>query len=314
MHRRQISIAFALLLNALLPLVARGDSPAAKRSVTIYRDTWGVPHIYAKTAADGAYGLGYAQAQDRLDDIYIAFRTGLGRLCEAFGKDKDRLQQDYIMKVCQNEERAKEYWDKKAPKHIKDITASFAAGIQRYVDEHPEKVPTFALKIEPWYVLTVGRAMTLRWPLGTIMDDMKHGREKERTAKNLPMRSNEWSVAPSRSAEKVPILLSDPHLTWEGLAVMYEARVHAGDLHMNGFFLAGSCILGIGHNQHVGWALTTGGPDTSDVYKVKFKMGVPLKYEYDGKMRVAKMKFITVECKDAPPSSGPRSSRISGRS
>ena len=115
MHRRQISIAFALLLNALLPLVARGDSPAAKRSVTIYRDTWGVPHIYAKTAADGAYGLGYAQAQDRLDDIYIAFRTGLGRLCEAFGKDKDRLQQDYIMKVCQNEERAKEYWDKKRP-------------------------------------------------------------------------------------------------------------------------------------------------------------------------------------------------------
>ena len=107
--------AFALLLIALLPLGARGDSPAAKRSVTIYRDTWGVPHIYAKTAADGAYGLGYAQAQDRLDDIYIAFRTGLGRLCEAFGKDKDRLQQDYIMRVCQNEELAKKYWTDRPP-------------------------------------------------------------------------------------------------------------------------------------------------------------------------------------------------------
>ena len=65
-----------------------------------------------------------------------------------------------------------------------------------HVDEHPEKVPKFALKIEPWYVLTVGRAMTLRWPLGTIMDDLKHGRKKERTAKNLPMRSNEWCVGP----------------------------------------------------------------------------------------------------------------------
>ncbi len=69
---------------------------------------------------------------------------------------------------------------------------------------------------------------------------------------------------------------------------------------MNGFFLAGSPILGIGHNQHVGWALTTGGPDTSDVYKMKFKMGLPPKYEYDGKWRVAKMKFITVDIKDAP--------------
>ena len=300
MHCRRVSTALVLLVNVILAAAVRADGPAAKRTVTVYRDTWGVPHIYAKTEADGAYGLGYAQAQDRLDDIYIAFRTGLGRMCEAFGKDKDRLEQDYIMRVCRNEELSKEYWEKKAPKHVKEVTESFTAGIQRCVDEHPEKVPPFALKIEPWYVLTVGRAMILRWPLGTIMDDLKHGREKERAAKNLPMRSNEWCVAPARSADKVPILLSDPHLTWEGLAVMYEARVHAGDLHMNGFFLAGSPILGIGHNQHVGWALTTGGPDTSDVYKMKFKMGLPPKYEYDGKWRVAKMKFITVEIKDAP--------------
>src|SRR5580704_10180378 len=297
--------ACVLFLTVLVPVAARGGDPAPKRSVTVYRDTWGVPHIYAKTAAEGAYGLGYAQAQDRLDDIYIAIRTGLGRLCEALGKNKDRLEQDYIMKVCRNEELAKEYWDKKAPKHIKEVTQNFAAGIQRYVDEHPEKASKFALKIEPWYVLTVGRAMILRWPLGTIMDDLKHGREKERTAQNLPMRSNEWCVAPTRSADGESILLSDPHLTWEGLAVMYEARVHAGDLHMNGFFLAGSCILGIGHNQHVGWALTTGGPDTSDVYKMKFKLGIRPMYEYDGKMRTAKMKFITIECKDAPPSVRP---------
>src|SRR5580704_14820645 len=292
--------ACVLFLTVLVPVAARADEPSLKGSVTLYRETWGVPHIYAKTAAEGAYGLGYAQAQDRLDDIYIAIRSGLGRLCEALGKNKDRLEQDYIMKVCRNEELAKEYWDKKAPKHIKEVTQNFAAGIQRYVDEHPEKASKFALKIEPWYVLTVGRAMILRWPLGTIMDDLKHGREKERTAQNLPMRSNEWCVAPTRSADGESILLSDPHLTWEGLAVMYEARVHAGDLHMNGFFLAGSPILGIGHNQHVGWALTTGGPDTSDVYKMKFKMGLPPKYEYDGKWRVAKMRFITVEIKDAP--------------
>jgi acyl-homoserine-lactone acylase len=300
MQLLRLSTSFVLFATLIVPVAARGDDPATKRSVTVYRDTWGVPHIYAKTAAEGAYGLGYAQAQDRLDDIYIAIRTGLGRLCEAFGKDKERLEQDYIMKVCRNEELAKEYWDTKAPKHIKEVTENFAAGVQRYVDEHPEKVPKFALKIEPWYVLTVGRAMILRWPLGTIMDDLKHGRAKVRTAENLPMRSNEWCVAPSRSADGESILLSDPHLTWEGLAVMYEARVHAGDLHMNGFFLAGSPILGIGHNQHVGWALTTGGPDTSDVYKMKIKMGLPPKYEYDGKWRVAKMRFITVDIKGAP--------------
>jgi acyl-homoserine-lactone acylase len=286
------------LLLLLSPLVAGADSPPAKESVTIYRDTWGVPHIYAQTEAAGAYGLGYAQAEDRLDDIYINLRTGLGRMAEAFGKS--HVEQDYIMRICRNEELAKSYW-KTAPKHVKDITAGLMAGIQRYVTEHPERVPKFAIKLEPWQALTIGRAMTLRWPLGTIMDDLHHGQELERKPKHLPMRSNQWCVAPSRSADKVAILLADPHLTWEGLAVMYEARVHAGGLHMNGFFLAGSPILGIGHNQHVGWALTTGGPDTSDVYKMKFRLSPSPQYEYDGKWRDAKMTFIQVPIKDSSP-------------
>jgi len=294
-------ICASLVLFPLVSLTAASgvaEDAVAKRSVTLYRDTWGVPHIYAKTPAEGAYGLGYAQAQDRLDDIYMSLRTGLGRLAEAFGKKY--AEQDYIMRLCRNEELAKEYW-KTAPSYIKETNAAFAAGIQRYVDEHPEKVPKFAIKIEPWQVLTIGRAMTLRWPLGTIQDDLENGKKKARATKNLPMRSNQWSVAPSRSADHVPILLADPHLTWEGLAVMYEARVHAGDLHMNGFFLIGSPLLGIGHNQHVGWALTTGGPDTSDVYKMKFKIGLRPQYEYDGKWRDAKMTLITVPIKGSAP-------------
>ena len=63
--------------------------------------------------------------------------------------------------------------------------------------------------------------------------------------------------AAERTADRIPILLTDPHLTWEGLAVLYEARVHAGDLHMNGYFLIGSPIVGIGHTQHVGWAFAS---------------------------------------------------------
>ncbi len=141
---------------SLVWLAAPGaDEPALKGSVTLYRDTWGVPHIYAKTEAEGAYGLGYAQAEDRLDDIYINLRTGLGRMAEAFGKQ--HVEQDYIMRLCRNEELAKKYWAT-APKHVKDVTAGFMAGIQRYVADHPEKVPKFAIQLEPWQVLTVGRA------------------------------------------------------------------------------------------------------------------------------------------------------------
>ncbi len=117
------------------------------------------------------------------------------------------------------------------------------------------------------------------------MDDLERGQKEQHAGKNVPMRSNQWCVAPSRSADKVPDSAGRPAPHWEGLAVMYEARVHAGDLQMNGFFLAGGPTLGIGHNQHVGWALTTGGPDTSDVYQMKFRMGLPKpQYEYDGQV------------------------------
>ena len=144
-------------------------------------------------------------------------------------------------------------------------------------------------------MLTIGRAMILRWPLGTINDEKNRAPKDKRP----PMGSNEWAVSPSRSADKVAILLSDPHLTWEGLAVLYEARVHAAELQMNGFFLIGSPILAIGHNQHVGWALTTGGPDTADVFEMKIRFSAQLEYEYDGQWKPFTQQLFSIPVKGA---------------
>ncbi|MBX7166066.1 MAG: penicillin acylase family protein [Pirellulales bacterium] len=265
--------------------------------VTVYRDDWGVPHIYADTPAGGAFGLGYAQAEDRLEDIYFAVRTGLGRMAEAYGPDW--VDQDYIMRLCRNEEVMREAWPK-CPPELVQFARAFHAGIEAYIAEHPDRVPKSALPLEPWMFGTVGRAMILRWPLGTIQDDLEN-RERE----HVLMRSNEWSVSPARTADHRAILLADPHMTWDGLAVLYEARVHAGDLHMCGFFLIGTPIMGYGHNQHVGWANTTGGPDTADVYKltVRKKPGLIPVYEYlyDGQWRPMKLVFNRIEVKDSKP-------------
>lgn len=300
---RTLRLVLLLLPAAVLlapASVSCGDDDATtvEQSVTVYRDEWGVPHIYAETPAAGAYGLGYAQAEDRLSDIYVSLRTGLGLMSEAFGKEF--VEQDYIMRLCRNAELAEVYWQE-APDELKQIAAGFTAGIQAYVDEHPDEVPEHALPLEPWKVLTIGRAMILRWPLGTIQDDLKNGKKRDAP----PMGSNQWAVAPSRSADGVPILLADPHLTWEGLAVMYEARVHAGELHMNGFFLIGSPIMGIGHNRHVGWALTTGGPDTSDVYEMKIRLLPKPQYEYDGEWRDARVAVVKIPVKDSTPAMRP---------
>lgn len=281
------------LLSLILP--ASADPP---QTATLYRDTWGVPHVYAQTEAAGAYALGYAQAEDRLADIHDSVRTGLGRMSEVYGKQY--VEQDYLMRLCRNEPLARQYWHT-VPAHLKELVTAFAAGIQACAVQHPEKVPDQALDLEPWMFLTVGRAMILRWPLGTIQDDLKAGQKKVTLRPGPAMRSNQWAVGPARSADNIPILLADPHLTWEGLAVLYEARVHAGNLHMNGFFLIGSPLVGIGHNRHVGWAMTTGGPDTSDVYEMKFRLGLPPQYQYDDQWRDVRVESITIRVKDSSP-------------
>lgn len=285
-------VVFGLFVGSL------NTASAKELKATIYRDNWGVPHIYADTAAEGALGLGYAQAEDRLEDIYVAIRTGMGTMSEAFGKNF--VDHDYLMRMWRNTELAQETW-KTLPPHLKELSEQFTAGIQLYADEHPEEVPDFAMKLEPWMIQTIGRAMVLRWPLGTIKDDLNHKGGRPRP----PQRSNEWAVSPERSADNIPILLSDPHLTWEGLAVMYEARVHAGDLHMNGYFLIGSPIMGIGHNKQVGWALTTGGPDTADVYEMTIRMQPQLEYLYDEEWKQAETKLLTIPVKGGEPVTRP---------
>ena len=42
------------------PLPGEGDDAGR---IVVYRDTWGVPHIYAPTVEDGLYAQGWAQAQ-----------------------------------------------------------------------------------------------------------------------------------------------------------------------------------------------------------------------------------------------------------
>ncbi|MEO1643164.1 MAG: penicillin acylase family protein, partial [Pseudomonadota bacterium] len=44
-------------------------APSKNYDVEIIRDSWGVPHIYGKTNADTAFGVGYAHAEDDFETI-----------------------------------------------------------------------------------------------------------------------------------------------------------------------------------------------------------------------------------------------------
>jgi acyl-homoserine lactone acylase PvdQ len=197
-------------LAGLIVLGLCGSAMAGE--VTIYRDTWGVPHIYGATEADAAFGLGYAMAEDRLEDLYRNIHTVVGSAAEHFGPD--HVQTDYVMRLAKNREVSIQMWEESSSE-LRALGEGLVAGVQAYEAEHPEKRPAFAVELEPWMCAAIGRAMILQWPIGNLWDEMQRKREKPEFA------SNSWAVAPSRSAEDCPILLTDVHMGWESLAAIW---------------------------------------------------------------------------------------------
>jgi len=82
-------------LHRALPVV---DGRIAVRGLdaelAILRDGHGVPHVWAKSERDAWFGLGFAQAQDRLAQLSFLVRAARGRTAEVLGPealDADRL-------------------------------------------------------------------------------------------------------------------------------------------------------------------------------------------------------------------------------
>jgi Penicillin amidase len=64
--------------------MARDSASEMARQVTIYRDTYGVPHIYAPTDAACVFGLMYAQAEDNFRQLENTYIDMLGRAAEVY--------------------------------------------------------------------------------------------------------------------------------------------------------------------------------------------------------------------------------------
>lgn len=93
-------------------------------AVEVRRDTWGVPHIYARTQHDLFFAQGFVAAQDRLWQMEMWRRAGEGRLSEVLGPafvEKDKIA------------RALRYrgdWDKEYASYSPDARAILQAFVQ----------------------------------------------------------------------------------------------------------------------------------------------------------------------------------------
>ena len=291
------AVCRALLAVPLLTLAAACAPPGGGgEEATVYRDTWGVPHIYAESAEAGLYASGWAMAEDRLSQLLENYLFGLGEYAAAFGPGNDDawVRSDLESRMWDHYGTAKRHYEAKLNPELRRHLAAFIAGINDYLDAHPDDVPDWwgDRPVDVYMPVAFSRQFIWSWPAGQARSDLRAVGIEPSFDVDLRA-SNQIALAPDQTAFGAAALIIDPHLSWLGRHRYWELRLHAGDIHISGFATSGFPYVNLGHNEHVAWAHTTGGPDTADVYELTLDPDDSGRYLYDGEWR--QMTSRTVE-------------------
>lgn len=136
--------------------------------VTIIRDRWGVPHIYAENRHDLFFAQGYVHAQDRLWQMELGRRLGSGTLSEVIGDVT--LNTDKFMRTIGLRRAAEKDWEI-LDAEARPLLQDYADGVNAFIESHRDRLPleftVLGFEPQPWTpldTLTWGKVMS--WNLG----------------------------------------------------------------------------------------------------------------------------------------------------
>jgi len=110
-----------------------------------------------------------------------------------------------------------------------------------------------------------------------------------------PRGSNQWAVAPARTADGRALLLINPHQSFVGVQRYAEIHLDSREgLRFSGLTVFGFLLPYMGHNDRLGWAYTDNYADHSDMYGVRFEDPASLRYRYGDERRTAEARLDTI--------------------
>lgn len=286
------------LLGSRLP-VHHGElrRPGLHDVVIIRRDRWGIPHIHAKNDHDAWFGLGFCQGQDRAFQLETIVRLARGTLAELVGPRG--LPADRLIRRLGLTHSAQRQW-MVLSSEAQAILAAFTEGIGQghtvgltakphelvltrgqITPWRPEDVLAFVklqsfllpsnwdLELARWQVLVRDGESSLR-SLDPAIRDLEHEFAALRSVLPAWQMSNNWALAPHRTASGRPIVANDPHLAPTLPSPWYLAHIDTPAWSVAGAVLVGSPGFAAGFNGHLAWGATAALIDNADWFIEEF--------------------------------------------
>ncbi|MGA2213358.1 MAG: penicillin acylase family protein [Bryobacteraceae bacterium] len=339
-----------------------------KQPAEILVDQWGVPHIYAKSVDGAFFAQGFNAARDRLFQIDLWRRRGLGRLAEVLGPDyveQDRAARLFLYRGDMSKE-----WAAYGP-DAQPIATAFVAGINAYIDwlaVHPDHMqlefklldyrpskweasdvvrirshgltrnltsevarantvcktdPKNGLKYDqiryglepPWQtkvpkgldpclpkdLLKVFELATAEVHINSLATDRAATDRAATVREPDPEGSNNWTIAPSKSATGRPILANDPHRAYSTPSLRYIAQISAPGMSIIGAGEPALPGISIGHNGTIAFGLTIFDVDQEDLYVYDVNPGNAREYRYKDAWEPMRVLRETIQVKGAAP-------------
>jgi acyl-homoserine lactone acylase PvdQ len=306
-------IGFILSVSA--PVRADEPAPAAgpvrasalAKTVSIYRDTFGVPHVYAPTDTACVFGFSYAQAEDYFWQVEDNYLRSLGRAAEVYGEKS--LPDDLVNRALEITRLSRAEYENASPK-TKSICQAMADGLNYYLAVNPQVRPRLITRFEPWYPLAFGRyvlyqlfiygrsgvhASEILSAVQEVRDNRvgavafpEHLRaelaaaETDRQSMAEHVGSNMWAVRGDKLVSGKALMFINPHQPFFGPGQWYEGHLKSDE----GWNLLGACFFGspfptLGYNGNIAWSHTVNNPDIVDLYSITFDdKSNPLSYRY----------------------------------
>jgi acyl-homoserine-lactone acylase len=259
------------LFKLLLFITTISYSQIDPSNIEIVRDKFGVPHIYAKTDAEVAYGLAWVNSEDDFITIQEAYLAGNALLSNHIGIKG--APADFISQFIGSSSLIDAKIDD-ISKDYMNVVDGYAQGLNAYARANPDKVlykklfPITPKKMLMYSQLQLFISNEGAYWAGKILNN---DTQDDYLDQNLTG-SNVIAMNSSKTISGETFLAINTHQPLEGPTSWYEVHLNSQEgTNIIGTMYPGTPNVLIGVNEHLGWSHTVNYPDKTDVFKLKMK-------------------------------------------